>query len=508
MSKITHVCLSDLHLGEEDSILSNMNADGTEGDPRKAGPVLEQLVLCLKDLRDQMWKGEKPVLVLNGDILELALCPMHKAAMAFQCFIKLLKDGRDFMFSRIICLPGNHDHHLWVMTREDQYRDYLCRNWLRPSLIELPAQWHSTKMFAPSTDPPVMSHYLTDLIRRPPVFLGTEVEVRYPNFGLIDKPDLKPDKVPAKCVIFHHGQFTEWIYTAMSRVNDWIFLPENQARHVWGLEKENFAWIDFAWSALGQAWESGYGLEPVYEKALDERQFGEVLANLSLGLLKEMGSKHFAKGEAFILGRFLRLLYHHFAGTEKGQTEEVLSDGGRTELRRYLEGPLHAQIGYDITAWKKGVNELDESVYTPDYFSDMTAPKTTFIFGHTHKPFVCHESFKGFPGKVEVFNSGGWVVETLDPGTYHGGSIVLVDNHLNVAAIRMYNEQGAGAVLPVAPDSPQPRTRTLNPLERAVHGLNFSNAPWTTFSKMVAVTVPMRRKYLRKRVFGSIPKPR
>jgi hypothetical protein len=333
------------------------------------------------------------------------------------------------------------------------------------------------------------------------------VEVAYPNFGIIDKKDLVPDGIPAKCVIFHHGQFTEWIYTAMSRVNDWVFLPENPSRHVWGLEKENFAWIDFAWCALGQAWESGHGLEPVYEKALDEQQFREVLANFSAGFVKEFWPVR-ERSKSFILNQILRRLFHRFAGTEKGATDVVLSESGKTELHRYVEGPLHAQIGYDIAAWQQKKDELDERVYSPDYLRKMTAPKTTFIFGHTHKPFVCHRQFKGFAGEVEVFNSGGWVVESLNNSGLHGGTIVLVDDNLDVAAIRMYNESEDGSLAPVRPDNPLPCTQPLNPLECAINGVDFSKGPWNTFSEIVSVTVPIRRMYLRRRVFGSIPRPR
>ena len=119
MSEIRYVCLSDLHLGEEDSILSNMNEDGTEGDPSEPGPGLRQLALCIKELAGKFWK-KKPVLILNGDALEIALCPLHKASMAFQCFVNALKDKNGFLFEKIIFVPGNHDHHLWKMTREDQ----------------------------------------------------------------------------------------------------------------------------------------------------------------------------------------------------------------------------------------------------------------------------------------------------------------------------------------------------------------------------------------------------
>jgi len=46
MPHIRYVCLSDLHLGEEDSLLTNLS--GEEIDPFHPSPVMCQLVGCLR----------------------------------------------------------------------------------------------------------------------------------------------------------------------------------------------------------------------------------------------------------------------------------------------------------------------------------------------------------------------------------------------------------------------------------------------------------------------------
>jgi hypothetical protein len=292
----------------------------------------------------------------------------------------------------------------------------------------------------------------------------------------------------------------------MSQVNDWIFVPENSSRHAWDLEKENFAWIDFAWSALGQSWDSGQGLETVYEKALDDNSFGEVLSNFSTGLAGEIWTRNFDFAERALINQFLSLIFRSFAGTEKGQTDAPLSPSGVKELFRYVEGPLHAQIGYDILAWQQGKDDLDERVHTPGFFKKMDAPQTTFIFGHTHKPFARQEGFHGYKAVVEVYNSGGWVVETLEPKSVHGGSIVLVDDQLNTASIHMYNETSDDSPVPVRMETNS--SQLANPLAREIGKLKFTKDPWNSFSKMVAATIPIRRRYLRKRVYSALPRPR
>ena len=47
---IAYVFLSDLHLGEEDSLMTCLDPESTEADPFKPSPVLERLVDCLRDL--------------------------------------------------------------------------------------------------------------------------------------------------------------------------------------------------------------------------------------------------------------------------------------------------------------------------------------------------------------------------------------------------------------------------------------------------------------------------
>lgn len=505
MDAVTYVCLSDLHLGEEDSVLSNMNDDGSEGDPSQPGPVLQQLALCIKDLAQHLWKDNKPVLVLNGDALELALCPFHKASMAFQCFINQLKQDNTFLFEKVLLVPGNHDHHLWVMTREAQYLDYLKRHQHKNKVIELPEQWHSTKLFAAPKDPPVAMHYLTHLIRRPPLRMSVPVEVAYPNFGIMREKGLQSDQFPEKCVVFHHGHFTEWIYNAVSVLNDWIFTKNGSAaRHAWKVEKENFAWIDFAWSALGQSWDSDTGLETVYEKALDDRKFAEVLTRLSQHVARLGGTEIFDWAEADILKSLMEWGYGKFSGTEKSHADAWLSPSGKKQFTEYVTGPLHAQILYEIVALQRGENQLDEKIYTAEHFKGKQAPPTTFVFGHTHKPYAEHKAFPGYSGGVDVYNSGGWIVETLDYAPLHGGSIVLVDEKLNVASIRMYNESADDKPVQVRVE-PLLGTNATSPLADEIKNLNlFTRDPWKTFSQSVSEAIGLRRKFLRERVASPI----
>ena len=144
MTDIRYVCLSDMHLGEEDSLLTNLKTAKSEIDPLSPSPVMSELVHCLEYLLGENNNGDKPTLVLNGDILELALTTTNEAAMVFEQFIKLIMPKGKELFKDIIYVPGNHDHHQWEIARESQYANYI--ETIDPGK-ELPVPWHTTNMF-------------------------------------------------------------------------------------------------------------------------------------------------------------------------------------------------------------------------------------------------------------------------------------------------------------------------------------------------------------------------
>jgi hypothetical protein len=128
-------------------------------------------------------------------------------------------------------------------------------------------------------------------------------------------------------------------------------------------------------------------------------------------------------------------------------------------------------------------------------------PKVTFIYGHTHKPFEKDLNFNGYAEWVDVYNSGGWVVDTVDPQPLHGGAVIFIDENLDAASIRMYNETDklddykvwvSEAAHPG--DVPGPLFSRLHPL------VDPLKAPWNDFSVTVARAVSVREQDLRARI--------
>jgi len=474
MPDIRYVCLSDTHFGEEDSLLTNLKTASTDIDFAKPSPVLEQLVACLRNLIEQNEKPQKPILVLNGDILELALSTTNEAAMVFERFMELIMPPGGELFQRIIYIPGNHDHHLWETARETQYVDYLS-GIKSQGLLQKP--WHTTNLFTELTERSVPSFFLTRLVRRYDHLKDFTIETIYPNLGLVDE-------ARRKCVIFHHGHFTEPLYTLMTFLRTLIFEGSQPPEAIWDLEEENFAWIDFFWSTMGRSGEAGRSIELIYEKLHDKDQLKKLLHNLAGNLAQRYDLPGWGDWmEAKILKWAFDLIVEKFFGLERAYTNKPLSPDTEKGLWKYMNLYVYNQIQSELAAGK---------------FDKL---ETTFVFGHTHKPFAEDINFQNFNGWVNVYNTGGWVVETVTPQPLHGGSVILVDENLDAVALRMYNQSEQVSDYQVAVEEAARAGDRKNPLYNRIQKLiKAAQNPWKSFSLAVDRAVRVRAQNLRARI--------
>lgn len=471
MSDIRYVCLSDMHLGEEDSLLTNLKTASTDTDPTRPSPVMRQLVECLKYLISQNENGKKPTLILNGDILELALTTTNQAAMVFERFIELIMAPGGELFGRITYIPGNHDHHLWEVARETQYVNHI-KNIDPGKYLDIP--WHVTNMFVEDDSNPVPAYFLTRLVQRFPELKDFVITTAYPNFGLFREEG-------QKCVIFHHGHFIEPLYQLMSTLKNLIFPDREKPRQIGDIEAENFAWIDFFWSTMGRSGEAGRDIELIYEKMQDRDQFKKLLHTLADNLAKKYDLPGWDVATAKILKWVFNAMVDKIAGTERTQVDRPLSKDAEKGLWAYMNGPLREQIFKE----RKGNMPYD----------------VTFVFGHTHKPFQEDMNFKGYPEWVNVYNTGGWVVESVEPQPLHGGAVVLVDEDLNTVSLRMYNEDADPLKYSVRVEEATHAGEEKNPFYHRIRGLvKAPPDPWKTFSAIASRSVRIRAQNLRARI--------
>ena len=88
-----------------------------------------------------------------------------------------------------------------------------------------------------------------------------------------------------RCLIVSHGHYTESIYSLMSTLKDTLY-PSQRAsgfEDIETLEEENFAWIDFFWSTLGQSGEVGTDMGMIYADLTSPADIDALVSNLTSG---------------------------------------------------------------------------------------------------------------------------------------------------------------------------------------------------------------------------------
>lgn len=405
---IRYVVLSDMHLGQDQSVLTAL--DGVTRVFDRTAPMLGLVMDSLAELIGRN-EGQQPVtLILMGDILELAFAELHESGMVFERFASLWqRDGRS-LFNKVVYMPGNHDHHLWEFARGSAYIESL--RGLAPGAA-LPESLHTTGIVRGVPGGELLFH---TLLKRALGALADDiaVEVVYPNYALrtADKD---------RMVLLHHGHFFESIYYMMTTLLQMVFPEVKKPETVSAIEKENFGWIDFFWSMLGHQGLVGEDVERIYDVLPYPHKLEHLVKHLADGMI---GSWHAGHLEKWVAREALEKLIEYYFGRlgDHGRRHpgSVLSDSDKAKMGAYLAGPLHRQV----VAEMGGLSD------------DLTV-----IFGHTHKPFEAVWDFAGFADRVKVYNTGGWAI---DPATHiqplHGGAAVLMSENLDAASVRFFTE--------------------------------------------------------------------
>ena len=155
--KLKALALSDLHLGEPEGLLFN------SGDQYN---LIQITVDKIKELSqgDASFENGIEQLILIGDIVDLSEAPDAEAYQNTKVFLSTLVDK--IKIDKIVYIPGNHDHHLWVQLLQaycgkDNYKDCkpkTCQTITAPSL------------------------FVKNCL--PPNYLQNKVEVNYPFYVL------------------------------------------------------------------------------------------------------------------------------------------------------------------------------------------------------------------------------------------------------------------------------------------------------------------------------------
>ncbi|HEY8518326.1 MAG TPA: metallophosphoesterase [Candidatus Binatia bacterium] len=421
MANLRYVCLSDLHLGADYSILTP-----TERDLEAPGPVLTTFAAALRQLIAGLPTSatSPPQLLVHGDLLDLGLSPLDDVAKGFQRFVEALLVPPTPLAPDLRVIPGNHDHMIWQWALEEHYVKKLRHG-------KLETMKPVTRLFAePAADGDAYpkSRLLTTLLRQVTKNDEGDVYVAYPNFGLSNGS--------GRCIVFSHGHFVESMYRLMSQVRRFLRLGGPGVRTIEDLEAENAPWIDFVWSTFGDTGALGKEMQRLYEQLQDAAANAELTSELAKRLTTRLLPHLPMGGEPLVRTWAERILHAVLDATvermgdlERNSYAKPLTDDTVEGLRWYLDVPLR--------------NQIDAAL---ERMPGATIDDVAFVFGHTHKPFQDAIALERYARPVRVFNTGGWVLDEPTMSSREGASIVLVDDDLNVVAVRLFHQPLDGTV--------------------------------------------------------------
>ena len=466
MAAIRWLCVSDLHLGALNSVLTAIAPDGEHVDRSSPSPVLVALCDALRSLRSGTGTGP-PELIVLGDMFELALSSTEEAAATFAHLVVALGPGTaDAAIAPAIrFVPGNHDHHLWSRARGACYLEHISG---LPRSQALPVEAHATRLL-PDNDPyPVRDTLIELLAARADTRAVITVEQSYPNFAIADSAG-------RKAVVFSHGHFIEPLYRAMSTLQDLRQGQDLLQPSADDVEAENGAWIDFFWSSMGDSGDVGRWARQLYESLQSDVAIEAEIDAMRRAVSNRPVSRVKNHLEGLLLDGGLTAAVKRSLRRERHEPV-LLSDNGRKGLTTYLSGPVARQVDDEIGS----------------------AAEVAFVFGHTHKPFLELDHPAVLPGPGTVVNTGGWVVDTTEPEPNKGAAVILIDEDLNIAALRCFG-QGAGAGHEVVIDGPP--GEAANPLVSELRStIDPARDPWKALAEAVTTVEEERQRQLRDRL--------
>lgn len=490
-----YVCLSDLHLGARYSLLSKDKSSETpaKADANKPArsPSLELLVKGLRHLVPQVYKEEgKPTLILLGDCFDFDFGSINDIADAFRELIELIypEDGEALFAKEIIYIPGNHDHHIWQISKNQLFVELYNKGKAKREL------YHSTELFDTGYLP---SDFLNQLCPRKDV----RINLKYPNVGI--RFPSRPNAIhPKRQIILHHGHFVESTYRLMTAINHIIYQTQDFADSLLGnnskidiLESENGSWIDFLWSSLGSSTnqrENAIFLFNIMQDPGESKRFAKRMADL---LCDYVYQKLYISPDKTIIGHTtfkdlvtgaIDVTLGRYFQLERMSFKKVLSDSSLQGLQWYLSNPVLDQLRRETDVQQ----EVSEH--------------TSFIFGHTHKAFQDQVVVPKFSLPVDVYNTGGWVVDLPEMNKTIGSAAMFVDRELNIASLRLYQQPINGVSTPVHAQGTGTLTDVDNPLLGRMNDVlqqDVMKQIWSEFEQQIQTDIQLRAKQLREQFF-------
>ncbi len=304
------------------------------------------------------------------------------------------------------------------------------------------------------------------------------VPTYYPNMGLVNGAG-------DRAVVLHHGHFAEATYRMMNTLIAIMSGNNDVGEDVESLERYNGNWIDFGWSAIGADGVLGKDVTIAYHSLLTgaeatrfQQRIADHLAHVIATKFDLPPTKMIEEGLSIVARGIIESVVGTYSQLERYSYTEHLSYSTIETLKSYLSRAVLPQMQHEIDA--------------------PFPARTTFVFGHTHKPFEDQIVVDGFAAPLGLYNTGGWVLDTALLSTVEGASAVLIDDDLNTASIRLFGMPVDGQPTTVHAVSAD-IDRAENPLLGRLQAAIDANAGlWAAFSAAVADDLMARQTMILK----------
>jgi len=436
----------------------------------------------------KVYDGQLPKLVLLGDIVDFSFASMNDIVEALNVLIDVFfSDTQPAMFQKeIIFIPGNHDHRFWQNEKDNHFLNRFEQD---QTELESSENYQTSELFRSSS---LGSQFLNQLPQSKKK--GLSFELRYPNWGLYKAG---VGDTNSRQIIFHHGHYIEPLYRLMTTVNQLISNIKDP--DIEELERQNGSWVDFFWSSLGASpvqCDNIVLLFDIMQNPAATYQYSQKLAKIVADYLSTqvgispsneiINSLTVEKLLTSILSATLSKSFH----AERASTQSALSEAGWEGLAWYLSGPVHQQI----------IEQSKTSNFFQTNSSNLVETDTTFIFGHTHKPFQDSLGVDGYHAPVKLLNSGGWVVDEPDFGSVQGGAAIFIDEDLNSASLRLFQAPVNDHMPEVRVEGVYHDEHRFNPLLVKMRD-NLDQNHWTSFQRSVSEAIELRALEVRDQFF-------
>jgi uncharacterized protein (UPF0297 family) len=351
-------------------------------------------------------------LVLNGDILDLALAGLDIAYGEMKRFFRFLAEVTDV--KRIVYLPGNHDHHLWrVIGEQIHIHERLRMGQLPPGHGDYACRFVDQRYSSldPHHQPYILFPYLW-----PEGFQVPEFVVKYPHHLLKFPVPNGMGNTEYTNYLVTHGHFLEELFKPVN----YLVNPSGLAQ----LEAFNNMWLESFDYYIGHSDELSRKTRELEDRFLEggkvaKQKVKSILNAVYDNMKKKIGFNFpITWAVKYALKQVIKLVPKEKMGQSKMRGVPV-NDELLSSVQNYISK-------YVIQRYTGG---LAPDKYECKDSKQSTIPTPfTFIFGHTHVPFnrEIQINEQSFP----IWNTGGWIRSDGDgsgAGKYAG--VIIIDEN-------------------------------------------------------------------------------